>query len=229
MRHTGVVHGQQKHGHMPSVVTRCSSPRDRLAGWRCPRPGRQGGLPAKVGITTPGRRPAMLQARPAHWRLVAARDQPGSLREARGGRLPARRSRLAGSPWASSACQISCGRCWAAPRTSDREDVSGRFDAGEQHAAVGTERRSCELAVVEFVGRKRVGLALVRRTDKVLDALGVLGASDGYGRLFRIRSGCSGCPRVSYRVVFHRGVTSTADGVPTPSDPDANGLVRSTG
>lgn len=146
-----------------------------------------------------------------------------------GGGLPARRSRLAGSPWASSACQISCGRCWAAPRTSDREDVSGRFDAGEQHAAVGTERRSCELAVVEFVGRKRVGLALVRRTDKVLDALGVLGASDGYGRLFRIRSGCSGCPRVSYRVVFHRGVTSTADGVPTPSDPDANGLVRSTG
>jgi hypothetical protein len=81
-----------------AVVTRCSSPRHRIAGWRCPRPDRQSRLPPKVGITTPGGRPATPQARRAHWRTVAARDQPRSRARLCGGGLPARRSRLAGSP-----------------------------------------------------------------------------------------------------------------------------------
>jgi hypothetical protein len=138
MRHTGVVHGQHKHGHMPSVVTRCSSPRDRLVGWRCPRPGRQVACPAKVALS-PGRRPAMLQARRAHWRPVAARDQLRSI-----GRCCVRRratgpSLQVGRFSVGQQCvsHISCGRCWAAPRTSDREDVARPLDAGEQHAAVG--------------------------------------------------------------------------------------------
>lgn len=94
--------------------------------------------PAKVALP-PGRRPAMLQARRAHWRPVAARDQLRSIgrccvrRRATGPSLQVGRF----SVGRQCVSHISCGRCWAAPRTSDREDVSGRLDAGEQHAAVG--------------------------------------------------------------------------------------------
>jgi hypothetical protein len=64
----------------------------------------------------------------------------------------------------------------------------------------------------------------------VLDALASSAPLTGTIRLFRIRSGLltvpAGFPNASSLTA---GVTSTADGVPTPSDREANGLIAALG
>ena len=162
------------------------------AGWMaCPRPGRQGGLPCESGVTTPGRRPAMLQARRAHWRPVAARDQLRSI-----GRCCARRratgpSLQVGRFSVGQQCvsHISCGRCWAAPRTSDRKDVAGRLDAGEQHAAVGLNAGPANSLSLSSLGASAQDLPWSVAPTRCWMPSPSSAPLTGTIRLFRIRSG----------------------------------------
>jgi secreted PhoX family phosphatase len=68
-----------------------------------------------------------------------------------------------------------------------------------------------------------VGIALAGSFEAVAGTR----PSAGYGELVPDPAGILALPRgFSYRIVSETGVTATEDGVPTPSDPDANGVFR---
>jgi len=84
-----------------------------------------------------------------------------------------------------------------------------------------------------FLGRAAaagMGIAIVGSVEAVAGSGSALAAprsSEGYGDLVPDPRGILALPPgFSYRIVSETGVTVTTDGVPTASDPDANGVFR---